>query len=82
MNRQQNRGWFASIVLVVFAIVSLELDSIIPMSQSLHHVVIAAALILILSSLTNYIYQRAKVNTKSSKHTWWLDDDWSNWGGI
>ncbi len=83
MNKRSNREWFASIFLVVLAIVSLELDKILPMSRHLHYVIIGGALILILISLANYIYLRAKANnTKSSKHAWWADDNWSNWGGI
>lgn len=82
MKKHVHREWFASIVLVVLAIVSLELEDMIPMSRSHHNVIIATSLILILIGLANLIYQRAKATTKSSKHAWWLDDNWSNWGGI
>lgn len=82
MNRRVNKGWFASVFLIVIAIVSLELDVLLPVSHALHYMIIAVALILILVSLANYIYQRAKISPKSSKHRWWLDDDWSHWGGI
>lgn len=75
MKKHVHRGWFASIVLVVLAIVSSELDNMIPMSRSHHHVIIAASLILILTALANLIYQPAKATTKRSKHAWWLDDN-------
>jgi len=83
MKRRVNKEWFASVFLVVIAIVSLELDEVMHVSRPLHNMILAMAVILILVSLANYIYQRASASsTKSSKHKWWLDDDWSNWGGI
>lgn len=87
MNRRVNKEWFASVFLVVIAIVSLELDEVLPVSRSLHNLILAMAIVFIFMSLANYIYQRAKAkasvsSTKSSKHKWWLDDNWSNWGGI
>ena len=85
MKRRQYKEWFMSVFLVVIAIVSLELDDQINTSQTLHNMVLALAVVLILVSLANTLYQRANAKasaTKSSKHMWWLDDNWSNWGGI
>lgn len=80
MNRRIHSGWFTCILMLGMSVVVLELDYLLPMSSTLHQLLLAAGIVLLLATGTTYLYQRARLTSKD--HAWWQDDDWTHWGGI
>jgi hypothetical protein len=80
MHRLTDRDWFIPVLLFGLAVVTLELDRVIPIPETMHHLDLALAIILMLVAGAAYICQHAQKNR--DENVWWDDDDWTHWGGI
>lgn len=80
MNRRIRGGWLVCFFLLGLSVVVLEMDYLLPMSRTLHQVLLVLGIALLLVTGATYIYQRARY--QGDPEAWWKDDDWSHWGGI
>ena len=80
MRRRTDRNWCIVILLLGLAIITLELDQVTPMSETMHHLDLLLAILFLLIAGAASIYQHAQIT--HDKNAWWEDDDWSHWGGI
>lgn len=79
MNKHSRGNWFIVILLLGISIVILELSSMISMSTSLRHLMLALGVLFLITTGAAYIYQYGQATSDSD---WSKDDDWSHWGGI
>ncbi len=80
MKRRIHSGWFTCFLLFGLSVVVLEIDYLMPMSTTLHQLLLAIGVLLLLATGATYLYQRARMS--SDGNAWWQDDDWTHWGGI
>jgi len=80
MNKRNYSGWFVCLLLLGLSVVVLEMDYLVPMSATPHHLLLVTGILLLLATGATYLYQRARLT--SHDRAWWQDDDWTHWGGI
>ena len=69
MHKLTHNNWAISIFLFALAILTVELDRVVPMSDTMHHLDLVLAIILFLMAGTVYIYQYAQENR--DENAWW-----------